>query len=359
MSVVNKMLRDLDNRDYTKNLNVKSANYITPNSSKSLWGAIGCLSFFCVLAASYSVYLVNQAPTVAPVQQIPEIFNVEKGDQYAQPVNTPATPKKLSELVLNEPQNTQLSMRQPDNVSVFIPNTTLKPIQNIAPQLITSLPLTRASKNSTNESTVVLASRLSVAPSDGSKGELSTLRAKAHMASEQKNDAEVVRLLEKILLIAPLELRTRKQLATLLFSTNQLIKAQLILAQGIIHTPADSSLRLMQSRIFFKLGDNKSAFTVLSEHPYSALANDELVSFRAALAEKIGKYGNAQQDYQILVQRNPTDAKWWLGLGVSQDKQKLNKQAINSYQQAQSLNQLPQQVDSFLAERIHLLTRAS
>jgi MSHA biogenesis protein MshN len=328
MSVVNKMLRDLDNRDYAKNLSTKSVNYVPPKSSKVLWVVIGCLSFFCVAAASFSVYVVNQSPATAPVHQVPEGVDFEKGDQHAQLNNThnldrvPSALIETSKQAPNVQKNTQAS-----NVAVA-----LTPKRD---------------------------PHFSVAPSSGSQGQLSRLRAKAHMASEKNNDAEVTRLLKEILFIAPLETKTRKQLAALLFSTNKLSDAQQVLAQGIKQTPSDSSMRLMQSRIFFKLGDNSSAFTVLSEHPYSALANDELVSFRAALAEKIGQYGNAQKDYQILVQRNPKDAKWWLGLGVSQDKQKLNEQAVSSYQQAQSLNQLPLKVDLFLAERIELLTRRS
>ena len=135
--------------------------------------------------------------------------------------------------------------------------------------------------------------------------------------------------------------------------------AKNVLSIGIEQSPTDSSMRLMLSRIFYRLGELDQAFTVLAEHPYSALANDELVSFRAALAEKTGNYVIAQEDYLLLVQRNPNDAKWWLGLGVSQDKQKLSEQAISSYQQAQSLNQLPQQVDTFVAQRIQLLARRS
>ena len=132
-----------------------------------------------------------------------------------------------------------------------------------------------------------------------------------------------------------------------------------MLKVGIEQEPSNSSLRLMLSRIYYRLGDLKTAYSVLAEHPYSALANDELVSFRAALAEKTGNYSFAQQDYLLLVQRNPNDAKWWLGLGVSQDKQQMSEKAISSYQNAQSLKQLPQQVDTFVAKRIELLARSS
>lgn len=339
MSVVNKMLRDLDNREYVKSFNAKSANYVPPRSSKALWSIIACLTVFCIVAASYSVYLVNQEAPSRPSGDSQNI-DLEKGDQYAS-IDSLTTP------VSNADSYREQSLH---SAQAFLP----KPGEEIMLGYASAVPSTQ-NEVKVNTRTVE-PGNMKVAPSDGSQATLSTLRARAHIASEQNNDAEVVRLLKQILVLAPQETRTRKQLAALLFSKNQLTEAQQVLDKGIRFTPADSSMRLMQSRILFKLGDNESAFKVLAGHPYDSLANDELVSFRAALAEKIGLYGAAQQDYQILVQRNPSDAKWWLGLGVSQDKQKLNKQAITSYQQAQALNQLPQNVDSFVAERIKLLT---
>jgi MSHA biogenesis protein MshN len=339
MSVVNKMLRDLDNREYAKPVQVKSANYIEPSSSKALWAIIICLSFFCVAAASYSVYLVRQEATDEPSKN-PESAALEKGDRYAA---LDIKPEPKARLATNNIQAPQQSI---STAQAFLPTPGKEIVLGYAsagPDL------------SNNVEVATSPTQFSVSPSDGSKGQLSTLRARAHMASQKKNDAEVVRLLQQILVIAPDETKTRKQLAALMFSNNQLSEAQQVLTMGIKQAPADSSMRLMQSRILFKQGNNQSAFTVLAQHPYSALANDELISFRAALAEKIGEYELAQQDYQVLVQRNPSEAKWWLGLGVSQDKQKLNQQAIVSYKQAQALNQLPQQVDSFVAERLLLL----
>ena len=270
MSVVNKMLRDLDNRDYAKTFNAKSANYVAPRSSKALWSVIACLSALCVVAASYSFYLVNQNPAnipAHPTQQL-ESAALQKGDQYAQQRTEPVrrqAPRSTGKQVV---ENTQVFLPKPGKEVILEYGS---PVRSQVQEVKT---------NSRDTST----SEFNVSPSDGSKGQLSTLRAKAHMASQKKNDAEVVRLLKEILLIAPNEMKTRKQLAALLFSTNQLNEAQKILVQGIEYTPADSSLRLMQSRILYKLGDNQSAFMVLKEHPYDALANDELVSFRAALA---------------------------------------------------------------------------
>ena len=196
-------------------------------------------------------------------------------------------------------------------------------------------------------------------PSDGAKSRLSQLRSEAFLASQRQDDLEVIRLLKQILALDESETRTRKQLAALLFSKAKFQDARAILIAGLKQSPADSSMRLMLARIYYKEQSKQQAFEVLVSHPKNAQANDEMLSFRAALAEQVGEYAIAQHDYNVLVTRNPLDAKWWLGLGVAQDKQQLTQQAIGSYQQAQQLKQLPSQVESFLQQRLTLLARRS
>lgn len=352
MSVVNKMLRDLDNREKIKNFAPVSANYVPPKSSKGLWFGVVCFGLFSGMVASYSIYLSSQSPTSGPIKQIPVTNAIQKGDQYASQID----------IVRNQnPQKDSAKSSQSDlEISAYSPRTMVKTNQLLASSTISSVNNHNATLNVLkSEALPASQTSFSVAASDGAKSELSSLRAEAHMASKRKDEAKVVQLLQEILVIAPQEIKTRKQLAALLFSKNQLNEAKVVLTQGVLLAPADSSLRLMLSRIFFRLGDLNQAFKILDEHPYGAIANDELVSFRAALAEKTGHYNLAQQDYLLLVRRHPNDAKWWLGLGVSLDKQKLSDEAINSYQQAQSLNQLSEKVDTFVAQRIQLLAERS
>jgi MSHA biogenesis protein MshN len=354
MSVVNKMLRDLDNRKHEQVFTAQGANYIEPKSSKTLWLAIFCLGIVSIITAGYSVYLLGQTSNDEALKQSPRAHEIEQGDQYASTVSPSPkqapTPKIVSKAGEVKPSNTELIS--------YLPAPSPKKIQSFAGPVESTTNDVNVDKV-IEEPAQVKASEFVVAASDGAKTSLSSLRAKAFIASQKNDDASVVKILHEILSIAPQEIKIRKQLAALLFSKSELGDAKNVLSIGIEQAPADSSMRLMLSRIFYRLGELDQAFTVLTEHPYSALANDELVSFRAALAEKTGNYVTAQEDYLLLVQRNPNDAKWWLGLGVSQDKQKLSEQAISSYQQAQSLNQLPQQVDTFVAQRIQLLARRS
>ncbi|MGY0562117.1 MAG: hypothetical protein ACW7DQ_01495 [Paraglaciecola chathamensis] len=64
-------------------------------------------------------------------------------------------------------------------------------------------------------------------------------------------------------------------------------------------------------------------------------------------------YAQAQQDYQKLVNAEPQQAKWWLGLGIAQDSSGDKTQAIVSYQKADNEQQLTPQVITFVRQRLN------
>lgn len=380
MSVVNKMLKDLENRQHPVQT---SANYVPPNKTKTAWlglaGGIVTISFIAVAATLY----FQQDKQLPARQSKDALYEPKKGDVIASvepgAENLPSRSVNLDRQENLDrhanPDGANLDRHKKPNALNKVqktPTNTHEDTMPIQREGLAELELQQL--ESQQQATTQIANKLApqppaqlisknteftMKPSDGSQANLSQLRAQAHLASQQGNDALVIASLRQIIALAPNDLRTRKQLAALLFSKNKMPEAQQVLVESIAQAPVDSSSRLMLARIYFKSGDNRKALQVLQAHPQNTLANDELLSFRAALSEREGEYGLAEQDYFILVQRNPKEAKWWLGLGVSQDKQRLSLEAIASYEQAQLLNQLPNQVDSFVEQRIKLLARRS
>ncbi len=431
MSVVNKMLRDLEAREQYK---ASSANYVPGKNSKH-WVALGALLFLImVLAASFAARTafvpdtnthkdephetqIEKLPTDRYVsadqnhkghstQQTPNqtvdiqtnslderVLTAESVAQYSTP-NKMAGEKALADPIVTSSFNSNEQKRIIGSTPVEKTSVELNISANEHPpaeytsyppddepgeaiNAVSSINSANPQKASELEDEPKLATFaidrqvkaiinqnvpervLSVKPSNGAKKQLSNLRSQAHIESGAGNDERVIQILKEILTLAPSDQKSRKQLAVLLFSNARVQEASTVLSEGLKIAPAESSLRMMLARALFKSGNIDSAFEVLSQHPYQQIASDELLSLRAALAEKLGLYAQAQTDYQILVNRDPNQAKWWLGLGVSQDKQKLITQALTSYQQAKALNQLPIQVDSFVTKRIQLLTRGS
>ncbi len=365
MSVINKMLRDLEQRQQTP----ITANYVqdeTPNRSLALI----CVSTLAVIvllgcAIAYGVAHVNYAsselpiiqthgntkndiklesptPEVSPILEESDIheFDTQQGKPTAEDVNSAVT--KMAR-VQNGVEMSQSQMEETLEPAIIAKGNA--PFEEVAPD--------------SEEQDGLESESMQVASSLGYSRQVASLRESARIALESGQSARASDLLAQILEISPEQSSVRKQLASLLYANRDTVGAVKALEEGIVSHPEDSSIRLMQARISFRQGDIQKAQAILKEHPSTTLASTDLLSFRAAISEQVGDYKQAHSDYQSLTTREPNTAKWWLGLAVSQDKLKLPEKAVESYKRVQGLNQLSMQVHDFVKTRIDSLAEQS
>jgi len=181
------------------------------------------------------------------------------------------------------------------------------------------------------------------------------LEQRIRLSLKNGDTATAIKDLNGLIALEPRNASARKRLASLEFAQGNPTRAAFLLDQGIKLLPNDSSMRLMQARLLFRENRNTQALTLLIDHPKNMIADDELLSFRAALAEKQKDYVTSLQDYAVLLQRQPNNARWMLGLAISQDKQKMYKEAVVTYKKVKSSNQLSAQVVSFVDGRLAAL----
>jgi MSHA biogenesis protein MshN len=194
-----------------------------------------------------------------------------------------------------------------------------------------------------------------VTPSNKSASTHRMLEQRIQLSLKNGDTATAIKDLNSLIALEPRNASARKRLASLEFAQGNPTRAAFLLDQGIKLLPHDSSVRLMQARLLFRENRNTQALTLLIEHPKNMIADDELLSFRAALAEKQEDYATSLQDYAVLLQRQPDNARWMLGLAISQDKQKMHAQAVVTYRKVKSSNQLSTQVVSFVDGRLAAL----
>ena len=148
-------------------------------------------------------------------------------------------------------------------------------------------------------------------------------------------------------------MRIRKKLASLLFAENRLQEAQALLTEGVASAPEQHDFRLMLARLFAQQDNPAKALSLLLEVSPSMVLHSDYYAYRGALAQQMENYAQAQQDYQKLVNAEPQQAKWWLGLGIAQDSSGDKTQAIVSYQKADNEQQLTPQVITFVRQRLN------
>ena len=389
MSVVNKMLKDLEQREGNR---IYEADYvpIESNSAKSRRFFVG--GTLVVIATAIAVWLLlpsqEKEATIlakAPLSNLTILppnatLDAEKVEEKADTVNmldldantvaslsnspqvvptdasaeavpttalasAPVTPK-VNQTAAVKPA--KFSPTKDTEVEIVQTKTTQAAI--IAESTLESEPVIRVAKETQQAEGV-----FSVSSNTKSTSNNRMLEQQIQLSLQNGDTPAAIKDLNELISLEPRNVSARKRLASLLFANGDPVRAAMLLHQGLQLNPEDSSMRLMQARLLFREKKNIQALALLKEHPRMVIADDELLSFRAALAEKQSDYQTSHEDYSTLLQRQPNNARWILGLAISQDKQKMHEQAVSNYRKVKSSNQLSAQVLSFVDGRLAVL----
>lgn len=392
MSVVNKMLKDLEQRDKKS---VYEADYvpIESQSTRSRKLFVGVVVLFIVVGAITWLLLPKQsrAQNSEPVANVPSNLiilptNELSADSPEQLVgNIPESPQQqigFSELDQATRKSTESAKQLA--VATAVAQAKLAEVNRELEQQVKKMAQIAAAREQSTQpeiqqqvqtqsvdvisgiqSAVEGGDELAQASSEKSVFNVtsSNKSASTHKMFEQRiqlsikngDTAAAMKDLNSLIALDPRNASARKRLASLEFAQGNPKRAAFLLDQGIKLSPDDSSMRLMQARLLFREDRNAQALSLLIEHPKSVIADNELLSFRAALAEKQKDYATSLQDYAILLKRQPGNARWMLGLAISQDKQKMHGEAVITYKKVKSSNQLSTQVVSFVDGRLAAL----
>jgi MSHA biogenesis protein MshN len=403
MSVVNKMLKDLEQRDKQS---VYEADYVPVESqgAKSRKLLVGVLVLVVASVAATWLLLPNdiasksiqanvqvQAPTPPTATILPAAASKADGvNQFQQEL----TEQQQAQIVLSElDQATLISLENAKQAeaATVVAEAKLAQLNKELEQKVQQVAVKKAglqqaqqqeSTQSASVNNANVADYVEIEPTDTARTEVaqtetkqtetsepvfnvssSNKSASTHRMIEQRiqlslkngDTASALKDLNNLLALEPRNASARKRLSSLEFAQGNPKRAAFLLDQGIKLSPNDSSMRLMLARLLFRENRNAQALAILNEHPSGVIADNDLLSFRAALAEKQKDYATSLEDYAVLLQRQPGNARWMLGLAISQDKQKMIEQAVITYKKVKSSNQLSAQVVSFVDGRLAAL----
>jgi len=172
----------------------------------------------------------------------------------------------------------------------------------------------------------------------------------AEKAIEANDMVKAEQLFEDILLIQPENKEARKQLAALWYGRQSYQSAVNLLAQGINLNPQYAEFRLMQAKLYLAQGSNEQAYQTLISLPNEQDSEYQLTL--ANSAQQLGKFAEAITAYQVLVNLQPLNSRWWLGLAVALDSNSEFVKAKTAYQSALSNGGLSESSVDFIRQRL-------
>ena len=369
MSVINQMLKDLDQRTPEQGQAVIStAADQNPSTLKVVLISVvvllslNALGFYIwdlqARAAQNSNKQDNSEQLQAEKQpiQLPTSISAQEEQLQKQEMNSKEAAKQT--VLANENAiDTLQSARKPKAVQLeavvksteeTLKETTLKKVTEVV--AVEKAPVV----SETVEAPVVAPVKMSVSRRQLTSKELVEQKLLRAEKSVNMNEiAKAEQLFEEILIIEPTHKQARKNLAALWFGRKHYQQALNLLSQGIAIDKQDGELRLLQARIHVQQGQYEAAYNTLK--PLVTLENEEYQVMLANVAQQIEQYPSAISAYKVLITMQPYSGRWHLGLAIVYDKNSQFILARNEYAQALSKADLSVSSAKFAEQRLQAL----
>lgn len=138
--------------------------------------------------------------------------------------------------------------------------------------------------------------------------------------------------LSKFLIKYPDHVPARKSLAVLLMKKGNLTKALDVVNIGLVQQPLYLPYLQLKAEILMDQGKMSQALEVLQAYSPPFDENPEYYSFIAALLERQHKFSDAINLYERLLNLQPNNSIWWVGLGIAFESLGKKPEALAAFQ---------------------------
>lgn len=400
MSVINKMLKDLDQRQQghqLSNIAQHQVQYLGRKPSIKIWVSISLMSLLIGGVGVYGYQTFTQPQTADSIETSPKL--TAASDTEAPIIQTQSETKPEVKQTMSETVNLTEPLTLSSNTAVKTPNgsanaeiTTaedLLPVANQNPQVEAVVSANAQSEKheiaieadeivgaiqasapkSTPESVPVKQSvdtpaiepikpagkmavtEVKLTPSQLAQKQLTL----AIDAEKQGRLDKAIEYYGKALGFDPSLHNVRQQLAALHYGQGRLNNAEQVLQQAVLLYPQQFDFYLLLARVQQELGDVDLALASLAQIPDSHVLARQKWLAQTDLAQKQGQFSLAEQAYRQLLQQEPQQGKWWMGLGYALDSQQQFAKASQAYRTALSHSGLSAQATAFIEQRLSQL----
>ncbi|WP_416307197.1 tetratricopeptide repeat protein [Neptunicella sp. SCSIO 80796] len=349
MSVINKMLQDLDARESNQS---NTANYVEP-AKRYPWMWLVLVALLIIAAVLVAKWWwtrpavssatgqsqVESLPRSTVVKNMPVVKQVNRSEPLQPQIDTTVA---STETQPDIPESN--AVVESENAEIAEPQT-----QDVAKTDQEEPVVTEQQQTATHSSFSMQPAQLTA------EQEIARLESEIQLALSEQNIGEAIKGLLQLIEQSPQHSKARQKLANLYNEQGKPLLAEQILRAGLALTPDDAPQRLMLARLLTQEKHPQQALSLLQEVNPDIALYQEYYIYLATLAQQSGNDALAMQTYLDLTRVATDNAKWWLGLAVSADRLANKALAISSYHKALNLAQLDKSVQAFIRQRIAVL----
>lgn len=172
---------------------------------------------------------------------------------------------------------------------------------------------------------------------------------------QQGRDIEAIQGLRRALEASPDNVKARHMLVGLLVARNALDEAFALLREGLKLTPGESDFSLQLAHLRLESGDAEAAMATLEQGLQSAADAPQYHAFYAALLQRTKRHEEAVQHYLVALRSDPAMPLWLVGIGISLQAQGKDADAAEAFRRARDGGLLTPQLLQFVEQRLSQL----
>ena len=183
-------------------------------------------------------------------------------------------------------------------------------------------------------------------------------RALAQLQDGRVSDAMLA--LQQTLQLDPRHQGARETLVRLLLEAQRPDEAARQLQLSLALDPKQPAQAMMLARLQLdKTNGGAAALETLTRSLPYATDNGEYHAFLAGVLQREQRYREASEHYQQALQTAPDNSVWWMGLGIALQADNHPAQARQAFERAKGLQTLSPQLQAFVERKLVQLTAAA
>ena len=183
-------------------------------------------------------------------------------------------------------------------------------------------------------------------------------RALAQLQDGRVSDAMLA--LQQTLQLDPRHQGARETLVRLLLEAQRPDEAARQLQLSLALDPKQPAQAMMLARLQLdKTNGGAAALETLTRSLPYATDNGEYHAFLAGVLQREQRYREASEHYQQALQTAPDNSVWWMGLGIALQADNHPTQARQAFERAKGLQTLSPQLQAFVERKLVQLTAAA
>ncbi len=143
----------------------------------------------------------------------------------------------------------------------------------------------------------------------------------------------------------------RQALVALHLEQRRIDEARRLLQEGVALHPGNPRFAAVLARILIERKDNAGALEVMNGIKAPVQGDAEIQSMRGAVLQRLGRHAEAAQAFQDAVRSEPQNGAAWIGLGLAFDALNRKPEAAEAFQRATATGTLGAEARAYAEQR--------